>query len=82
MEVASFENADGRTQVAVVQTKDGGYRVFLSNLSFDNQEQIHYWSNDMMPTGGIYETIEIAKTEIEVLVGRLRNSVGASPEHD
>jgi hypothetical protein len=82
MEVASFEDANGRTQVAVVQNRDGAYRVFLSSLRFDDQEQIHYWSDDMMPSGGIYETIDIAKTEIEVLVGPLRHIVRASPERD
>jgi hypothetical protein len=80
--VASFEDSDGRTQVAVVKPGDGAYRVFVSTLSFDDEEQVFYWSDDLMPTGGIYQTIDIARTEMEILIGPLRDTVGASPERD
>lgn len=81
-EVASFGEADGTPQVAVVQPSYGAYRAFVSNRSFDDEEQVFYWSDDLMPTGGIYRTIDIAKTEMEILIGPLRDTVGASPERD
>ncbi len=81
-EAASFEDADGTTQVAVVQPSNGAYRAFVSNLSFDDEEQVFYWSDDLMPTGGIYQTIDIAKTEMEILIGPLRDTVGASADRD
>ena len=53
----------------------GAYRVFLSKLQFDEDEQVYYWSDYMMQTGGIYETIDIAKAETETVIGPLFTKV-------
>lgn len=70
-EAAAFQTADGKVEAALVKNADGAYRVFLSSLQFDEDEQLHYWSDHMMPTGGIYETVEIAKAETETVLGPL-----------
>ncbi|MEO0607033.1 MAG: hypothetical protein AAFY82_02300 [Pseudomonadota bacterium] len=70
-EVSSFQTSDRKTVVAVVQNVGGGFRVYLSQLRFDDEEAVYYWSDDMMPSAGVFGSVKTAKNESERLLGPL-----------
>jgi hypothetical protein len=70
-EVSSFQTSDHKTVVAVVRNTGGAFRVYLSQLRFDEEEAVYYWSDDMMPTAGIFDCVETARNELEQLLGLL-----------
>jgi len=73
-EVDSLESADGKTVISIRKRPDLNYQFHIERLLFDNEEEVHYWSQDMLPRPSIFGSVTDAKAEIYSQFSHILNS--------
>lgn len=68
-ECATFETKGGETIVSIVKTGNAGFHVYVSELRYDDEEDVQYWSEFSQNLGGIYDSVSTAHREASHLLG-------------
>jgi len=68
-ECATFETKSGRTVVSITQARDSVFYVFVSELNYDEENDVYYWSDFSQNLGGIYDSVSTAREEATQLIG-------------
>lgn len=63
-EVEKLESADGKTVFSIRKREDGNYEFYVEKLKFDDEEEVYYWSQEMLPHPSIFGSVTDAKAEI------------------
>ena len=63
-EVDNLVSVDGKTVFSIRKRNDGNYEFYVEILQFDNEEDVYYWSQDMLPRPSIFGSIMDAKAEV------------------
>ena len=69
-EVEHLTSADGKTVFSIRLRDDNNYEFYVEELRFDDDEGLHYWSQEMLPRPSIFGSIVDAKSEIFAQFGQ------------
>ena len=70
-EVDKLESADGKTVFSIRERTDGNYEFYVESINFDNDEEIHYWSQESLSRPSIFGSVVDAKAEIYSQFGHM-----------
>ena len=73
-EVGQLTSTDGKTVFSIRLRDDKNYEFYVKELRFDDEEEIHYWSQEMLPRPSIFGSIVDAKAEIFAQFGQYFSS--------
>ena len=72
-EVDNLVSVDGKTVFSIRKRKDGNYEFYVEILQFDNEEDVYYWSQDMLPRPSIFGSIiQLWVLKVVVLISILK----------
>ena len=53
----------GNRRIRIVRREDGLFHMLEDFLSYDEEDDVTYWSNTVQPLPGIYESADLAESE-------------------
>jgi hypothetical protein len=65
-EVRALKSSDGKMCVAIVKRTDGLFWCFEDVLSYDEDDDVLYWSRISNPSSGLYRTVEEAELDMRL----------------
>jgi hypothetical protein len=63
-EIGAIISGDGKTCIAVVKRSDGLLWCFEDTLSWDQENDVYYWTRSSDPCSGLYESWQEAEHDV------------------
>lgn len=64
--------------VSITQPRDAVFYAFVTQLNYDEENDVYYWSDLMQNLGGIYGSVSTAREEVSQLIGEELFEIGRS----
>ena len=68
-EVEKLESSDKKTVFSIRKRDDGNFEFFVECLKYDEDEELYYWSQEMLPRPHIFGSVIDTKAEIMTQFG-------------
>ena len=59
----------GKRRIRIVRRADGLFHMFEDSLSYEEEDDVSYWSEPSLPLQGIYESADLAEAHAHLLPG-------------
>ena len=62
--MGKLKSTDGKTVFSIRKREDGNCEFYVEELKFDDEEEVYYWSQEMLPRPSIFWSVTDAEAEI------------------